>query len=389
MGEESVAILGITLRWKTSVHSATAAAMGTLVRFVLGTPLLPTLGVPAVARSRVKLGRHSLAQTVGGALLGLFISGMALWRAEEGRSLCAAAKVPNPVLDGELHTVKRPLILITNDDGIEARGLWANVEALLPLGELLVAAPDRQWSGASRAKINGVTGRVSVTTRLVADQRVQALSMDLTPAQIVDHVVLERAPRRPDLVVSGVNLGANLGHEVGLSGTVGAALQAAFFGIPALAVSLAIDERCDPIGDQHANYSVVCPFTRQFAQLLLEQRLPRDVDVLNVNVPDGAPPNTSWRLTRVSRFQHYVPIPRDNPGYEGRMLHTLLDDYRHAEPDSDIWATKVDRVVSVSPLSADLTSRVDMGTLNSCLRIDSRQCAIRVPCEVQALPSGN
>ena len=285
--------------------------------------------------------------------------------------------------------MRRPLILVTNDDGIDARGLWANVEALLPLGELLVAAPDRQWSGASRAKIHNVTGRVSEVRRLVAGQRVRALALDLTPAQIVDHVVLERAPRRPDLVVSGVNLGANLGHDVGLSGTVGAALEAAFFGIPALAVSLGIDERHDPIGDELAGYAVVSPFTRQFAQLLLDQQLPQDVDVLNVNVPDGAPPDTAWQLTRVSRFRHYIPIPRENPGCEGRMQHRQLDDYRQTEPDSDIWAVEVDHVVSVSPLSVDLTSRVSMAALDSKLRMDLRQGAISIPCELEAVPSGH
>jgi 5'-nucleotidase len=282
----------------------------------------------------------------------------------------------------------RPLILLTNDDGIEARGLWANVEALLPLGELLVAAPDRQWSGAGRAKLRGVTGHVSETVRLVAGERVRTMALDLTPAQIVDHVILERAPRRPDLVVSGINLGANLGHDVGLSGTVGAALEAAFFGIPALAVSLGIDERHDPISDEQANYSLVSPFTQQFAQLLLEQRMPLDVDVLNVNVPADAPPQAFWRLTCVSRFQHYVPIPRENPGMEGHMRHKQLDDYRHTEPDSDIWAMAVDHVVSVSPLSVDLTSRVRMDTLDSRLRGRVHPSTTTVPQSAEALSLG-
>jgi 5'-nucleotidase len=290
-------------------------------------------------------------------------------------------------MDGEVRTVKRPLIVVTNDDGIDARGLWASVEALLPLGELLVAAPSRQWSGAGRAKIHDVTGRVTEATRVVCGQRIQALSMDLTPALIVDHVVLERAPRQPDLVVSGVNLGANLGHEVGLSGTVGAAVQAAYFGIPALAVSLAIDGLDSQSEDETADYSVAAPFAKRFAQLLLERRMPRDVDVLNLNVPAGASPDTPWRLTCVSRFHHYVPVPRPNPGVEGRMRHTLLDDYRHSERDSDIWATKVDHVVSVSALSIDMTSRIDVEILDSCLRTSACPGAIPVSCHVPALPN--
>ena len=87
---QSVAILGITLRWKISVHSATAAAMGTLVWFVLGTPLLLALGVPAVAWARVRLGRHSPAQTVAGALLGVLVFGVALSGVDQGRGIGSA-----------------------------------------------------------------------------------------------------------------------------------------------------------------------------------------------------------------------------------------------------------------------------------------------------------
>jgi 5'-nucleotidase len=126
--------------------------------------------------------------------------------------------------------MERPLILVTNDDGITSKGLWAAVEAVLPLGEVLVVAPDCQWSGAGRSMPHYVTGRLMDATREVHGRRVTAYGIDASPALAVEHGVLELAPRAPSLVVSGINFGANLGSDVTISGTVGAALEAGHLG---------------------------------------------------------------------------------------------------------------------------------------------------------------
>ena len=135
----------------------------------------------------------------------------------------------------------RPLILVTNDDGIESRGLWAAVEAVLPLGEVFVVAADRQWSGGGRSMPPYVTGALQRVARSVHGVQVTAYAVDASPALTVVHGVLELAPRPPALVVSGINYGTNLGTEVTISGTVGAALEGGAFGIPSLAVSLDMD----------------------------------------------------------------------------------------------------------------------------------------------------
>jgi len=267
--------------------------------------------------------------------------------------------------------MERPLILVTNDDGFESEGLWSAVEAVLPLGEVLLVAPDRQWSGAGRSMPHHVTGRLVKASVEVSGQAVSAYAVDASPALAVVHGVIELAPRRPDLVVSGINFGANLGIEVTVSGTVGAALEGAALGIPSLAVSLEMDPAYHLSGDDGADYTAARAFTRLFARFLLGSSLPYDVHALNVNVPRQATADTAWWLTCLSRQRYFQPLPPDRANGQGRPGYKLLADPEQAELDSDIWAVLVDHVVSVTPLSLDLTARVDLGTLHACLRGDS------------------
>ena len=104
-----------------------------------------------------------------------------------------------------------PLVLVTNDDGIDSDGLWAAVRALLPLAEICVAAPDRQWSGGGRSMPPHVTGKIVDRSRVIDGVPVSAYAVDGSPALAVQHGVLELSPRRPALVVSGINFGFNLG----------------------------------------------------------------------------------------------------------------------------------------------------------------------------------
>ncbi|MGD9049071.1 MAG: 5'/3'-nucleotidase SurE, partial [Anaerolineae bacterium] len=263
---------------------------------------------------------------------------------------------------------ERPLILVTNDDGFESDGLWAAVEAVLPLGEVLVVAPDRQWSGAGRSMPHHVTGHLAQGTIEFRGQQLTACALDASPALTVVHGVTELAPRRPSLVVSGINFGANLGTEVTISGTVGAALEGGAFGIPAIAVSLEMDSAYHLTGDDGADYVAARAFTQLFAERLLVHGLPYDVHALNINIPADATPDTPWWLARLSQRRYYLPEPPDRSNGQGRPGYTQALKPQQAELDSDVWAVLVDRVVSVTPLSLDLTSRTDFGALNTCLR---------------------
>jgi len=270
--------------------------------------------------------------------------------------------------------MERPLILVTNDDGFESDGLWVAVEAVLPLGEVLVVAPDRQWSGAGRSMPPYVTGRLACDTIEFMGEQVLACAVDASPALAVVHGVVELASRPPSLVISGVNFGANLGTEATISGTVGAALEGGAFGIPAMAVSLEMEPAYHLTGQDGVDYSASRAIIRRFAERLLTSGLPYDVHALNINVPSDATPDTSWWLTTLSRRRYYLPTAPDRANGRGRPGYEVIADFDQAELDSDVWAIKVDRVISVTPISLDLTSRTSFADLNSCLRGEPAAC---------------
>ncbi len=264
----------------------------------------------------------------------------------------------------------RPLILITNDDGIASPGLAAAAEAAFDLGELLIVAPLTQQTGMGRALPASAGGAVTEETVHARDRDLPAYAVAGSPAQAVIYGVIVLAPRRPDLVISGINHGENPGSSVTASGTVGAALEAAEFGIPGLALSLETTKAHHYEYAHEVDWSAAMHFTRYFAQVLLRKQLPFDVDVLKVDVPESATPETPWRMTRLSRQPYYETYraedqPKDDPlvqlDYDVRIHWDTL------EQDSDIYAFARDRVVSVTPISLDLTSRTDLAELERLL----------------------
>jgi 5'-nucleotidase len=219
-----------------------------------------------------------------------------------------------------------------------------------------------------------VTGRYERNTVDVDGQSVAAYAVDASPALCTIHGVAEFARRQPDLIVSGINYGANLGTEVTISGTVGAALEGGAFGIPAIAVSLEMDPAYHLTGDDGADYSAAKTHTQSFARHALTWALPPDVHALSINVPRGAKPESPWRLTRLSQRRYFLPLAPDRSNGRGRPGYKMIVDPEQSEPDSDVRAVRVDHVVSVTPLSLNLTSRDDFGTLDACLRGESAAC---------------
>jgi 5'-nucleotidase len=262
-----------------------------------------------------------------------------------------------------------PLILITNDDGIQSPGLRAAAEAALPLGEILVVASNRQWSGAGRS-MPKAEGRITPFPMDIDGQQIAAYQTDASPALVVLYALLELAPRPPSLLISGINYGENLGSDVTISGTVGAALQGAVCGIPALAASLQTPKETHVKPCAGIDFGAAIHFTRLFARRMLETSLPPDADVLKLDVPDDATPETPWRLTRASRRPYFVTVPpeRTNLASPLTLDYEMTPHAEHAEPGSDIYALAVDRVVSVTPLSIDLTARADFNEIETLLR---------------------
>jgi len=263
----------------------------------------------------------------------------------------------------------KPLILVTNDDGIHSPGLLAAVEAVHDLGEILVVAPKQQQTGAGRSTFTFNNVPVQEEHITVGGQRVSSFSVEGTPAQAVLYALLEVAPRKPSLAISGINYGENLGTSVTASGTVGAALEAAVFDIPSLAISLETAKEYHYSLSHDMDFTAAAFFTRIFAQRLLSVQLPPDVDVLKIDVPMDATDQTPWRLTRISRQRYFHPIKSGRPSSSGASTidYETRVDFDALEPDSDIFALVKDRVVSVSPLTLDLSSRVDLPHLAQLL----------------------
>ena len=234
--------------------------------------------------------------------------------------------------------MNEPLILVTNDDGVHAPGIAALADALDGLGEIFVVAPDREASASAQSlTLKHPLRAEKVDTGIFA--------VDGTPADCVNLAIVKLLPRRPSLVVSGINRGGNMGDDVFYSGTVGAAREATFFGVHAIAVSLAARADLD--------YSPAARFARRLATMVLERGLPERT-LLNVNVPPGRP--TGVAITVQGRRSHEGTIlegldPRHRTYYwieEGR------DDWVSDEL-SDIFAVR-SGLISVSPLQTDTSN---------------------------------
>lgn len=263
----------------------------------------------------------------------------------------------------------KPQILLTNDDGIQSPGLWAAAEALSVLGFVHVVAPRDQFSGAGRSLPSTSDGIITELRVRINGKDWTVYSVGGTPAQAVLHGILEILPAKPDLVVSGINYGENMGIAITVSGTVGAALEAAAQGIPALAVSLETDIANHLTYSQEVDFSAAARFTHKFARWLLKGALPQDVDLLKVDIPKSATPDTPWQVTRLTRQTYFTPLPpRRLPGDpRGPLGYQIKYDPDRDTPDTDAYVLRKSRQVSVTPLSLDLTARVCLSDFRKLL----------------------
>jgi 5'-nucleotidase len=239
-------------------------------------------------------------------------------------------------------------ILVTNDDGVNAPGLLALAQAMRPLGDVTILAPDRNWSGAGHVKTLHRPLRVRETT--LADGT-PALNCDGAPSDCVALALLGRVANKIDLVVSGINPFGNLGHDVTYSGTVTAAMEAVIAGVPGIAFSLAADETM-----KEWNYGPAAQVAARVVQTVLHNGLTRDL-LLNINVPPL--PYEQIRglcITRQGLREYRDKLdermdPRGQPYYWiGGDLPTGV-----VEQGTDFGAI-FDGYVSITPLQLDLTA---------------------------------
>jgi 5'-nucleotidase len=261
-------------------------------------------------------------------------------------------------------------ILLTNDDSIHSPGLWAAAEALDPLGFVHVVAPLNQQTSTGRSMPMHSSGIIEQMTLNVNGREWEVFAVDGSPGQSVLHGIYDVIEAKPDIVVSGINYGENVGSGITISGTVGAALEAATLGIPALAVSMQTGREHHFSLSQDIDFSAAGYFTQLMAEKVLKMTLPFDVDVLKIDVPQDATPETPWLLTRQSRQRYYVPKPAERTSVteHGPVGYEIHYDPQDLEPGSDLYALLIEHKVSVTPISIDMTSRTDFTALNSILR---------------------
>jgi 5'-nucleotidase len=260
-------------------------------------------------------------------------------------------------------------ILLSNDDGIDSPGLWAAAEALSDLGYVTVTAPLEHMSATGRGHQRHADGSITRKKLTVRGQEWDVFAINGSPSQSVLHGILEVVEQKPDLVVTGINFGENFGTDITYSGTVGAAIEAASLGIPALAMSQQIlHEEWDSY-HKDVDFSVSGFFTKYFAQKLLEKKMPEDVDVLNVVVPADATPETPWKVTRLAKVRYYNPyvVREGEMGGKAHITSHILRD-EEIPPDNDIYTVRIEKKVAVIPVSLDLTSRIPSEIVDSLLR---------------------
>jgi 5'-nucleotidase len=235
-------------------------------------------------------------------------------------------------------------ILITNDDGVDAPGLLALQKALQGVGEVTVFAPDHNWSAAGHTKTMHKPLRVSQTTLL---DGTLAYTTTGAPSDCVALVLLGILDHQPDLIVSGINQGANVGHDITYSGTLAAAMEAVIFGIPALAVSLD--------SYQSEDFAGAAQIAARLVKLVLERGLPADT-FLNVNVPAVPKDEVAGvRITRLGkRVYRDTLVERQDP--RGRNYYWIGGEPPTGVPEegTDIWAL-ANNCVSITPLHLDMT----------------------------------
>ncbi|MBN2575985.1 MAG: 5'/3'-nucleotidase SurE [Deltaproteobacteria bacterium] len=235
---------------------------------------------------------------------------------------------------------KKPLILLSNDDGVTAPGILALAGALAEVADLIIAAPDRERSAAAHS--------ISLDRPLRVEQvAANTWSIDGTPVDCVYLALHHLVPRKPDLCLSGINNGFNLGSDVFYSGTVGAALEGALRGVPGIAFSL---ERQSPQDFTHAAAFAVSLVREIFS------RGPGAIEeetMLNVNLPAG--PVRGVRPTRLGRriYRDQVAVRKDLRGKEYYWIGGP-EDKGPDLPDADCTAI-AEGLVSVTALGLDLT----------------------------------
>jgi 5'-nucleotidase len=235
--------------------------------------------------------------------------------------------------------VLMPRILVTNDDGVHSPGIRALADALAPLGEVTIVAPIQEASAIGHA----LTLRRPLRIETIGPA---VFAIDGTPTDCVNIAITHVIKAKPDLIVSGINKGWNLGDDVTYSGTVAGALEGALLMIPSIAVS------AERVRDD-AEYGPSAQAAAQIAEAVLERGMPK-FTLLNINVPSGR--NKGFRVT-VQAKRNHVTVVSERMDPRHRPYYWIEEGSNEWEPHdrSDYQAVR-DGYISITPLQPDMTA---------------------------------
>ncbi len=253
---------------------------------------------------------------------------------------------------------KKPLILLVNDDGILSPGLKALAEAVVDFGDVLIVAPMEQQTSMGRSYPR--RDRLGVIDKVPANifgKGCRAYSAVASPAYCVAYAVMEITDRKPDLCISGINYGENLGKTLSYSGTVGAVLQAADFGIPSIAISR--PSKLSEINGEYAelDWSLAQAAVRYWTCKVLQEGIPMGAPILNINVPENAVKPSDYRYTFQSSQDMFGFVKSGSRDFSKPypLASRKRETFDDIETGSDIHAVCVERIISVTPIECDFT----------------------------------
>ena len=255
--------------------------------------------------------------------------------------------------------------LISNDDGITASGILAAKKAVDNLCDTYVVAPERQQSGIGHALTLYEPLRIDTFT--LKDGSL-GYGVNGTPTDAVTLGLFEILDEKPDIMISGINTGFNIGQaEITTSGTLGAAIEAASFGIPSIAISLEVtrDEVKFDNGEIEIDFSFAGKMLHKLAKIVLKKGLPEGVDLLNVNIPEN-PINEEFEVVKLGK-RMYVPVIDKRLDPRGKPYYWIGGElYESDKPGTDGYELRRAQKTTITPLTIDLTS--DMSSLKEWLK---------------------
>jgi len=248
-------------------------------------------------------------------------------------------------------------ILISNDDGVNSSGILAAKNAVENLAEVTVVAPSSQKSGIGRALTLFKPLRID---KVFLKDGSGGFGVSGTPTDAVTLGIFELMDEKPDLAISGINIGENIGKgELTTSGTIGAAMEASSFGIPSIAISQQVIKGDIKFNEGHVelDYSLAKKILSKMAKIILKKGLPDGIDLININIP-SSPANDEILITKLGDRMYFPKIevrldPRGKPYYwiDGTP-------YNENDEDSDGYGLRTLKQTTLTPLTMDFTSNL-------------------------------